>query len=406
MRYVPFNRPWAVGTELGHIGDAIAGGHLSGRGPYSERCTAWLERTAGADRALLTHSGTGALEMAALLAGLEPGDEVIVPSFTFVTTASAFALRGAVPVFVDIRPDTLNLDERLVEEAITPRTRAIVAVHYAGVACEMDAIMALAERHGLLVVEDASHALDATYRGRPLGGIGDLAALSFHETKNVIAGEAGALLVNRAALVESAEIALDKGTDRRRFERGEVDRYRWVALGSSYGASDITAAFLWGQLEAAEDIAKRRWRVWERYHAAFAGLEEDGVVRRPVVPPGCEHNAHMYHLLAADRAARDGLIAALDERGVNAVFHYVPLHSSPAGLRHGRAHGELTVTDDASGRLLRLPLWPGMEDADVEHVIGSVHEALGRPAPATTEARPRRRPLRQERGSSPTTTPG
>ncbi len=379
---MPFNRPWAVGTELDHIRAAIAGGQLSGRGPYTDRCTGWLERSTGARRALLTHSGTGALEMTALLAGLGPGDEVLVPSFTFVTTASAFALRGAVPVFVDIRPDTLNLDERLLEDAITPRTRAIVAVHYAGVACDVDAIAAVAARHGLLVIEDAAHALTATHRGRPLGSIGDLAALSFHETKNLIAGEAGALLVNREDLVDAAEIALDKGTDRRRFERGEVDRYRWVALGSSYVASEITAAFLWGQLDAADDIARRRRRVWDRYHAAFAGLEADGVVRRPIVPPGCTHNAHMYYLLAADQAARDELIARLSERGVNAVFHYVPLHSSPAGMRHGRAHGELPVTDDASGRLLRLPLWPGMEDADVAHVIRSVHEALERPAPA------------------------
>lgn len=379
---MPFNRPWAVGTELGHIGDAIAGGQLSGRGPYTDRCTGWLERRTAARRALLTHSGTGALEMAALLAGLEPGDEVLLPSFTFVTTASAFAMRGAVPVFVDIRSDTLNLDERLLEDAMTPRTRAIVVVHYAGVACDVDAIAAVAARHGLLVIEDAAHALTATYRGRPLGGIGDLAALSFHETKNLIAGEAGALLVNRDHLVDAAEIALDKGTDRRRFERGEVDRYRWVALGSSYAASEITAAFLWGQLEAADDIARRRWRVWDRYHAAFARLEEEGLLRRPIVPAGCRHNAHMYYLLAADGAARDELIARLEERGVNAVFHYVPLHSSPAGLRHGRAPGELPVTDDASGRLLRLPLWPGMDDADVAHVIRSVHEALGRPAPA------------------------
>ena len=382
MRYVPFNRPWAVGTELGHIAGAIDAGHLSGRGAYTERCTGWLERRTGTRRALLTHSATGALEMAALLAELEPGDEVIVPSFTFVTTASAFALRGAVPVFVDVRPDTLNVDETLLEAAITPRTRAIVVVHYAGVACEMDPIVALAARHGLVLIEDAAHALTGAYRGRPLGGIGDLAALSFHETKNLVAGEGGALLVNREELVAGAEIVLDKGTDRRRFERGEVDKYTWVRLGSSFVASDVTAAFLWGQLEACEDIAARRAQVWTRYHAAFAPLEDEGEVRRPIVPAHCRHNAHMYYLLAPDAPARNRLLSRLEDRGVNAVFHYVPLHASPAGRRHGRAHGDLPVTEDASVRLLRLPLWPGMEEADVAHVIRSVYEALDRPAAA------------------------
>jgi dTDP-4-amino-4,6-dideoxygalactose transaminase len=396
VRYVPFNRPWTTGAELGHIEDAIAAGHLSARGAYTSRCTAWLTEATGARSALLTHSATGALEMAALLAGIGPGDEVIVPSFTFVTTASAFALHGAVPVFVDVRPDTLNLDERLVEDAITPRTRAVVPVHYAGVACEMDAICEIAARHGLLVLEDAAHALTATYRGRPLGGIGDLSALSFHETKNMVAGEAGALLVNRPDLVEGAEIVLDKGTDRRRFERGEVDKYTWNRLGSSFGASDITAAFLWAQLEGAGEIAARRSGVWTRYHAAFAELEDAGLLRRPVVPDGCRHNAHMYHLLAPDRPARDRLLSGLQERGVNAVFHYVPLHSSPAGLRHGRARGDLAVTDDVSGRLLRLPLWPGMEDEDVAHVIRSVHEAA--PAPRRAGAPP------AGSGSTPTAT--
>jgi dTDP-4-amino-4,6-dideoxygalactose transaminase len=404
LRYVPFNRPWTTGTELGHIEGAIAAGHLSARGAYTSRCTAWLAEATGSRSALLTHSATGALEIAALLADLEPGDEVIVPSFTFVTTASAFALRGAVAVFVDVRPDTLNLDERLLEAAITPRTRAIVPVHYAGVACEMDAIMAIAARHGLLVVEDAAHALTATYEGRPLGSIGDLAALSFHETKNVIAGEAGALLVNRPDLVEAAEIVLDKGTDRRRFERGQVDKYTWNRLGSSFGASDITAAFLWGQLEGAAEITARRSGVWTRYHAAFADLEAAGLLRRPVVPDGCRHNAHMYYLLAPDRTARDRLLSGLQDRGVDAVFHYVPLHSSPAGLRHGRAHGDLAVTDDVSGRLVRLPLWPGMDDEDVAHVVRSVHEVLDRPsavpAPERSAAGGERRSARRRRVAS------
>ena len=383
-RYVPFNRPWASGDELGHIERAIAGGHLSGRGPYTRRCTAWLEQRTGSRSALLTHSATGALEMAALLAEIEPGDEVVMPSFTFVTTASAFALRGAVPVFVDVRGDTLNIDESLVEAAVTPRTKAIVAVHYAGVACEMDALCAVAARHGLLVIEDAAHALTATYHGRRLGSIGELSALSFHETKNVIAGEAGALLVNADRFAEPAEIVLDKGTDRSRFHRGEVDRYTWTALGSSFAPSDITAAFLFAQLEHADEITRMRTSVWSRYHDAFAGLETAGVVRRPIVPAHCEHSAHLYYLLLADGAARDRLISRLEERGVNAVFHYVPLHSSPAGRRLGRPHGALPVTDATAERLLRLPLWPGMENADVDHVIGAVHDALGVPAPAAT----------------------
>ena len=388
MRYVPFNRPWATGDELGHIEQAIAGGHLSGRGPYTRRCTDWLEAQTRAGRALLTHSGTGALEMAALVGGIEPGDEVILPSFTFVTSASAFVLRGAVPVFVDVRPDTLNLDEALVEAAITPRTRAVVPVHYAGVACEMDTLCAIAQRHGLRVVEDAAHALTATYHGRPLGSIGDLGTVSFHETKNLIAGEAGALLVNDPALADQAEVVLDKGTDRARFLRGEAQRYTWTALGSSFAPSEITAAFLWAQLERAEEITAMRAAVWSRYHEALAGLEAAGALRRPVVPDGCHHNAHMYYVLLADGEARGRVIASLEERGVNAVFHFVPLHSSPAGRRLGRAAGDLPVTDAASARLLRLPLWPGMQDADVTHVIGSLHEALGHPAPAPGAAAP------------------
>jgi dTDP-4-amino-4,6-dideoxygalactose transaminase len=381
-RYVPFNRPWATGSELGYIEQAIVGGHLSGRGPFTGLCTGWLERQTGCRGAFLTHSGTGALEMAALLAQLEPGDEIIAPSFTFVSTASAFALRGAVPVFVDIRPDTLNLDETLVEAAITPRTRAIVPVHYAGVACEMDTLVALTARHRLLMIEDAAHALTSAYRGRPLGSIGDLAAISFHETKNLIAGEGGALLVNKHRLVAPAETVLDKGTDRARFQRGEVDKYTWTALGSSFVASEITAAFLWSQLEQAAEITAMRLRVWSRYHEAFAGLEARGALRRPIVPGECRHNAHMYYLLLPDRTERDRLIARLSERGVNAVFHYVPLHSSPAGRRYGRPHGDLAVTDGASARLLRVPLWPGMDDTDISHVICCIHKALGHPAPA------------------------
>lgn len=373
---VPFNRPYASGAELAHVEQAIAGGHLSGNGPFSERCARWLEDATGAERALLTHACTGALEMAALLAQIEPGDEVIMPSFTFVSTANAFVLRGAVPVWVDVRADTLNLDEELVEDAITPRTRAIVVVHYAGVACEMDALLELAGSHGLLLVEDAAHALGATYRGRPLGALGHLGALSFHETKNVISGEGGALLLRDRSLVERAEILHEKGTNRRDFARGRVDKYTWVDVGSSFAPSEINAAFLWGQLERAEWINGRRMEVWHTYHAAFEELEAAGRARRPVVPEHCGHNAHMYHLLLASRAARDDFLERLERSGVNAVFHYVPLHSSPAGLRLSRAAGDLPNTDRAGDRLVRLPLWVGISPSQLDLVICAVHAAL------------------------------
>jgi len=377
MTYVPFNKPYATGAELGYLEQAIAGGHLSGNGPFTRRCNAWLERRTSVAAALLTHSGTAALEMAAILAEIGPGDEVIMPSFTFVSTANAFVLRGAVPVFVDVREDTLNLDERVLEAAITERTRAVVPVHYAGVGCEMDVISALAARHGLLVIEDAAHGLGASWRGRPLGSLGHMAALSFHETKNVSCGEGGALLLSEHDRLRSAEVVHEKGTDRCRFLRGEVDKYTWEGIGSSYPPSEINAAFLWAQLEAAERINAERMRVWERYHEALAPLESGGLLRRPVVPPECAHNAHMYYVLVPD-GRRDAFIEELDRREVNAVFHYVPLHSSPAGLRYGRASGELAVTDDLSGRLVRLPLWVGMDDVQVEHVVASVTEALER----------------------------
>lgn len=380
--YVPFNQPYATGAELGYVEEAIAAGHLSGNGAFTRRCNAWLCERAAVAAALLTHSGTAALEMAAILAGIEPGDEVIMPSFTFVSTANAFVLRGAVPVFVDVREDTLNLDERLLEAAVTPRTRAIVAVHYAGVGCAMDAISAVAARHDLLVVEDAAHGLGASWRERPLGSLGDMAALSFHETKNVSCGEGGALLLRERDWLRRAEVIHEKGTDRCRFLRGEVDRYTWESIGSSYPPSEINAAFLWAQLEAAEWITAQRMAVWERYHEGLAALEAAGRLRRPVVPPDCRHNAHMYYVLVPC-GRRDAFIEELDRRGVNAVFHYVPLHSSPAGARYGRPSGGLTVTDAMSERLVRLPLWVGMEDAQVEHVVASVFEALER-APVQT----------------------
>jgi dTDP-4-amino-4,6-dideoxygalactose transaminase len=375
---IPFNRPFVTGREFDLIREAIENMHLSGNGPFSGRCADWLRRRVGSAGVQLTPSCTAALEMAAIMSSVEPGDEVIMPSFTFVSTANAFVLRGAVPVFVDVRPDTLNLDEAQLEAAVTPRTRAIVPVHYAGVACEMDAIMAVARRHDLLVIEDAAHALLATYRGQPLGGIGQLATLSFHETKNVICGEGGALLVNDPALVPRAEIVQEKGTNRRQFYRGQVDKYTWVDVGSSFLLSDLNAAFLLAQLEAAEWMTEERLRVWNAYHEAFAELEQSGVARRPVVPPEAGHNGHLYYLLLEDRERRDALISALAERGVNCVFHYVPLHSAPAGRRYGRAGGDLDVTDDVSGRLVRLPLWIGMPPADVQRVIDEVHRALAR----------------------------
>jgi dTDP-4-amino-4,6-dideoxygalactose transaminase len=369
---VTFNRPYLTGRELGYIAEAVANLHLSGNGPFTERCTRWLQERYGCDSALLTFSCTSALEMAMILLDLEPGDEVIVPSFTFVSTASAVAMRGAVPVFADVRPDTLNLDPEQVAGAITDRTRAIVPVHYAGVGCDMDALAA----HGLPLVEDAAQAIEATWHGRPLGAIGDLGCLSFHETKNVTCGEGGALLVNRAAWSQRAEILQEKGTNRRQFHRGQVDKYTWVELGSSFLTSEINAAYLWAQLESAEEITARRLAVWHAYHDRLAGLEERGLLRRPVVPEGCAHNGHMYQVLLADREARDALIAGLRERGVQAVFHYVPLHSSPAGLRLGRAHGDLAVTDDVSARLVRLPMSAGLGEAEVERVVAAVQAEL------------------------------
>jgi dTDP-4-amino-4,6-dideoxygalactose transaminase len=374
---IPFNRPYAVGTELEYIRLALENRRLSGNGPFTARCRQWLEKRTGARRAVLTTSCTTALELGALLADVQPGDEVIMPSFTFVSTANAFVLRGAVPVFVDLRADTLNLDETQVEAAITERTRALVVVHYAGVACEMDPIGALARRHGLLVVEDAAQGLMAAYRGRPLGSFGHLAAMSFHETKNLTSGEGGALLVNEPRWAERAEIVSEKGTDRARFFRREVDRYTWVDLGSSYLPSEITAAFLWAQLEEAERITRERLRIWSLYHAALADLERAGRLRRPVIPPHCDHNAHLYYVLAPDLTSRDGLIRALARCGIQALFHYVPLHSSPAGRRFGRALGDLPRTRAASDRLIRLPLWIGMGEAEVGRVVAEITRGLG-----------------------------
>jgi dTDP-4-amino-4,6-dideoxygalactose transaminase len=371
---IPFNKPFMTGRELAYVAQAHANGHLAGNGAFSKRCASWLEQRVGSRKALLTHSCTAALEMAAILSGVGAGDEVIMPSFTFVSTANAFVLRGATPVFVDIRPDTLNLDESKVEAAITPRTKAIVVVHYAGVACDMDTIMEIARRHGLLVIEDAAQGLLAEYRGRQLGGIGHLAALSFHETKNIISGEGGALLVNDERFVDRAEIIWEKGTNRGQFSRGTVDKYTWVDIGSSYLPGEIIAAFLWAQMEEADAITTRRMAMWDRYHAAFEELEASGLARRPVIPAETVHNAHMYYLLLPDLERRTAFIDRMRQAGILTVFHYVPLHSSPVGLQVGRQAGDMANTDAAGDRLVRLPLWLGLEE-HLDDVIAAVTDA-------------------------------
>lgn len=370
-----FNKPHMTGKELFYIAEAKFGNMLAGDGPFTKRCHQWIEEKTGCAKALLTHSCTAALEMAALLLDIKPGDEVIMPSYTFVSTANAFVLRGGVPVFVDIREDTLNLDERLIEAAITPRTRAIVPVHYAGVACEMDTIMDIARRYGLKVVEDAAQGVMASYKGHPLGSIGDLGAFSFHETKNVISGEGGALLARDAELALRAEIIREKGTDRSRFFRGEVDKYTWQEVGSSFLPGELTAAFLWAQLEDAQAITARRLASWDCYHAALAPLEAQGVLRRPVIPEYCQHNAHMYYVLLAAEIDRQAVLNELKRSEIYAVFHYVPLHSSPAGQRYGRVHGALDVTNRQSERLIRLPLWVGLTEEQQERVVNVLANA-------------------------------
>jgi dTDP-4-amino-4,6-dideoxygalactose transaminase len=369
---IQFNKPYMTGKELDYIREAHANGHLSGGGPFTKKCQGWLESNTGCHKALLTHSCTGALEMSAILCGIAPGDEIIMPSYTFVSTANAFVLRGGVPVFIDIRPDNLNIDEKLIEEAVTPKTKAIAVVHYAGVGCDMDAVMETAARRGLAVVEDAAQGIMSSYKGRALGSIGDLGALSFHETKNIISGEGGALLINRPDLVERGEIVWEKGTNRRKFFRGEIDKYTWVDIGSSFLPGGLIAAFLWAQMERAEEITKARLALWDTYYRAFESAEKAGRVRRPIIPPECVHNAHMYYLIMPDNRARDEFIAAMKRKRIGVVFHYVPLHSSEAGRRYGRACGSLPVTDGMSSRIVRLPMWTGLE----EHLGFVIEQAL------------------------------
>ena len=370
---IRFNVPPYVGKETEYMKEAIDSHKICGDGEFTKRCNAWIEEHTGTAKALLTTSGTQALEMAALLSDIQPGDEVILPSYTFVSTANAFVLRGAKLVFVDIRPDTMNIDEKLIEDAITDKTRAIVPVHYAGVGCEMDTIMDLARRHGLMVVEDAAQGVMSTYKGRALGTIGDFGCYSFHETKNYSMGEGGALIINNEAYNERAEILREKGTNRAKFFRGQVDKYTWVDFGDSYLPSELNAAYLWAQLEQADSINENRLATWKAYDEAFAPLKAQGKLELPVIPEGCVHNAHMYYLKLKNLQERTAFINYMKENDVHTVFHYVPLHSAPAGLKFGRFAGEDVYTTKESERLVRLPLYYGLEQEDLEKVIRLVY---------------------------------
>lgn len=375
---IDFNIPPYVGTEMEYVREAAEiNRKICGDGPFSHRCHEWMEKRFNAHKVLLTTSGTAALEMAAVLCDLQPGDEVILPSFTFSSTATAFQAVGATLVFVDIRPDTMNIDEGKIEAAISDRTRVIVPVHYAGVACDMDAIMNLAERYGLLVVEDAAQGVMSSYHGRALGTIGTFGCYSFHETKNYSMGEGGALVINNPTYVERAEIIREKGTNRQRFFRKQVDKYTWVDRGSSYLQSDLNAAYLWAQLERADDINESRLAAWDAYYEGLSALEERGVLELPVVPDGCVHNAHMFYVKCSDLAERTELIDYLRSHGICSVFHYVPLHSSPAGQKFGRFHGVDEVTTRDSDRLLRLPMYYGLSLESVGRVVNTIWEFYG-----------------------------
>lgn len=365
---IPFNKPYLAGNEFEYLKQAHSDGRLSGDGVFTKKCHQWLENNVGCKKAFLTHSCTAALEMAAILIDTQAGDEIIMPSFTFVSTANAFVLHGGIPVFVDIRPDTLNIDESKIEMAITTKTKAIVVVHYAGVSCEMDAIMSLAKKYNLFVIEDAAQGIMSSYKGRVLGGIGHLGAYSFHETKNIIAGEGGALLINDPRFIQRAEIIRDKGTNRGQFSRGIADKYTWIDIGSSFLPGELIAAFLLAQMEEADNITRRRLAIWMRYHDAFALLEKQGVLRRPIIPLNCQSNAHIYYLLLNSPEQRTEFIARLNQCGINSVFHYVPLHSSLAGKKYGRSSDALDVTNNLSNRLVRLPLWLGIEES-LEFII-------------------------------------
>ena len=374
---INFNVPPCTGNEMKYIEQAIASHKICGDGSFTKKCNAWFEQRFDAKKVLLTTSGSSALDMAALLCGLEPGDEVILPSFTFSSTANSFVLAGAKLVFVDIRPDTMNIDETLIERAITEKTKVICVMHYAGVACEMDTIMDIARRHKLLVVEDAAQGVMSSYKGKALGTIGDLGCYSFHETKNYSMGEGGAIVINNPDYIEQAEILREKGTNRAKFFRGQVDKYTWVDFGDSYLPSELNAAYLWAQLEMADEINNDRLHSWHEYDAAFKPLESAGKLSLPAIPDGCVHNAHMYYIKCRDLAERTALISFLKERDILAVFHYVPLHSAPAGERFGRFDGEDKYTTVESDRLLRLPMYYGLTAEDRSRVIAAVKEFFG-----------------------------
>lgn len=369
---VPFNKASVTATEEKYLLESLRSGSISGDGPFTKKCHAWFSSNTGVKKPFLTHSCTAALEMAAILANLAPGDEVIMPSFTFVSTANAVVLRGAVPVFVDIRMDTLNIDEKKIEEAITSKTKAIYVVHYAGVGCEMNEILKIAKKHNLLVVEDAAQGMNATYHGKPLGTIGQLGALSFHETKNIVSGEGGALFVNDARFEKRAEVIREKGTNRSQFFRGEVDKYTWVDVGSSYLPSDILAALLLAQLERSQEITSSRLKIWNHYLSQLKPLADKGLIRTPSIPSHCEHNAHIFYFLTKDLSVRTELLRHLKDDGISATFHYVPLHNAPAGQKYGRTHGNLNNTMVVSESMIRLPVWVGL-DAQ-EQIINSVLE--------------------------------
>lgn len=371
---IPFNVPPYVGTELEYVKQAVENHKICGDGPFTKKCHTWLEENLPCQKALLTTSGTTALEMAAILCDLQPGDEIILPSFTFSTTATAFVLVGAKLVFVDVRPDTMNIDENKIEAAITDKTRVIVPVHYAGVACEMDTIMDIAKRHNLKVVEDAAQGVMSSYKGKALGTIGDFGCFSFHETKNYSMGEGGALIINNEEYNDRAEIIREKGTNRSRFFRGQVDKYTWVDYGSSYLPSDMNAAYLWGQLEVADEINDNRLASWHTYYDAFKELEEKGLVKLPTIPEECVHNAHMFYLKCRSLEERTEFISFLKENDIVPTFHYIPLHSSPAGMRFGRFDGEDEVTTSESEKLVRLPMYYNMKDSDISKVIAAVME--------------------------------
>jgi len=376
MDEIPFNKPFIIGKELDYITRAVKAGHLSGDGIYTQKCHAWMEEKFGAKRVLLAQSCTSALEMTAILADIQPGDEVIMPAYTFVSTANAFVLRGAVPVWCDVREDTLNIDETKIETLITPQTKAVVPVHYAGVGCEMDTIMEIAKRNNLLVIEDAAQAVNATYKGRYLGTIGHLGCYSFHETKNFISGEGGALVVNDTRFAERAEIIREKGTNRSKFFRGQVDKYSWVDIGSSFLPSELTAAFLFAQLEHADEITAKRLALWNGYYQGLKSLEDAGKLRLPALPSECSHNAHMFYIILPTPECRDGLIGALRERGIFSVFHYIPLHTAPMGKRVQPVVPALPVTESCAPRLLRLPMFHELELNEVSMICEIIGEQL------------------------------